>query len=139
MGGMVHGNNRSLCLLGNFMKKIEYKVYSKKMKKFIPYFARAKNGDLLQSNGSWISEKDIIWLEYTTLKDKNEKGFQKIYDGSLLKNEYGFIYKVFWHIEGYWAVIPVEGGEPHTLLTNFVELNKAVVVGNICKDSQLTK
>ena len=93
-----------------------------------------------------VSEKTGILIPHS---DKNQStglfdkfahakyGYKEIWDGNILQDGQGVIYKVFWHPSGYWAVISVLGGEPHQLLGSFLELRGGIVIGNLYENSDL--
>lgn len=81
--------------------------------------------------------ENIVISEYTGIKDKNDK---EIYEGDIIKDKLGRIYKVFWHgsFAGFCYEFKNQLGKKDFKLLHLAYFN-IEVIGNIYENSELLR
>jgi len=107
------------------MRPIKFRAWHKKLKAMFPNVA-VKEKDILYDT-RWYRRDDVIVMQYTGIKDKNE---QEIYEGDIVSKgtDTGV---VFWH--------PTEVAFVIIGSMDICDLFESEVIGNIYQNAELLK
>jgi len=92
-----------------------------------------KNAPHQHENDSW---KDFELMQYTSLKDKNEK---EIYEGDVLRSKVGYLYVVDFQYGSFGAYWTKEKNIWHSCSSRSFEEKEFEIVGNIFENPKLLK
>lgn len=104
-------------------------VFPVKSIHFDPFVCEIVMGDEIVN---FFDFDDITLLEYTGLKDSNGK---EIYEGDILKNDYGDLWVVVW--EGTGFMLALNGESKSIYSANEYYFSSCEVVGNIYEKPEL--
>ncbi len=90
---------------------------------------------IYDDNGDFEEDKDLILIQFTGLKDRNEK---EVYDGDIFKSPSGILFYVLWYRDG-WCYNNVND-DPEHISGRLSEIaNYWKVIGNIYENPELVK
>ena len=120
------------------MKEHKYKIWDKDLKAFSEYTGTNYEG---QSINEFFQDKDLVFLEYTGLLDKNKR---EIYEGDIIEWRWygetskGELLKTIIEWDDYSLQWYARPNALHRLVEN--NKNKEIeVIGNIYENSKLAK
>ena len=108
------------------MREIKFRAWDKDCK-VMEYDPLIKNGKYFEiiGNDIWGTSDDYILMQYTNLKDKNDK---EIYESDVVADQYGYRFEIVFR-DGCWFAGNSEVG--------FSPKDTWNVIGNIYEDSHL--
>jgi len=115
------------------MKEIKFRAWDKENKEMVEVELLGKRV-LLCKNGEWENIEDFEVMQFTGLCDKNNR---EIYEGDVLKNDYGELWVVVW--EGTGFMLSFNGDSKNIYSVNEYYFSSCEVIGNIYENPELSE
>lgn len=120
------------------MREIKYRAWEKNLREMIPVYDIDLKSKVINNDSAWRMFDEIILMQYTGLKDKNDV---EICEGDIVENKKSKVRSVVEFVEGCFMYVYYKDKEkyvvPFHISVEFEEESQCEVLGNIYENPEL--